>query len=393
MNSYPFPLQSKLPHIGTTIFTVMSSLANEHKAINLSQGFPDFEVDENLIALIHQYFKKGFNQYAPMAGILGLREVIAEKSHYLYGVNINPEKEITITPGATEAIFSAITAIIHPNDEVIIFEPAYDCYAPAIELCGGIPIYIELNAPNFTVDWEAVKKRITEKTRMIIINTPHNPTGSVLLANDMIELQKLIEHTNIILLSDEVYEHIIFDNTAHQSVLKYPKLAERSFAVFSFGKTFHATGWKIGYVIAPENLMKEFRKVHQFNVFSTNTPIQYALADYLKDRNNYLHLSNFYEEKRNYFLEIVKNLPFECIPTKGSYFQCVDYSNVSDKSDKDFAIQLTKEMGVAAIPVSAFYHNAEDHKLLRFCFAKKQQTLEQAADRLMKLVNHLTTSA
>lgn len=385
MNPYPFKLQSKLPNISTTIFTVMSALANKYKAINLSQGFPDFEVDEKLISLIHQYLKKGFNQYAPMAGILSLRETITEKCHHLYNININPETEITITPGATAAIFSAITAIIHPGDEVIIFEPAYDCYAPAIELSGGTPIYIELAPPHFTINWEAVKKCINEKTRMIIINTPHNPTGTVLSTNDMMQLQKLIEATNIILLSDEVYEHIIFDGITHESVLKYPKLAERSFVVFSFGKTFHATGWKIGYAIAPENLMKEFRKVHQFNVFSTNTPIQYALADYLKDKDNYLHLSNFYEEKRNYFTNIVKKLPFEFIHTKGSYFQCLNYSKLSDRSDKDFAIELTKEIGVAAIPVSAFYHNAKDYKLLRFCFAKKQQTLERAAERLVKL--------
>ncbi len=385
MNVYPFPLQSKLPYIGTTIFTVMSSLANEYKAINLSQGFPDFEVDEKLVALIHQYFRKGFNQYAPMAGVLGLREAIAEKCQYLYGAPINPETEITITSGATEAIFSTITAIIHPADEVIIFEPAYDCYAPAIQLCGGIPVYIQLKAPNFAVDWETVKKCITEKTRMMIINTPHNPTGSIFTADDMMQLQKLIASTNIILLSDEVYEHIIFDHATHESVLKYPKLAERSFVVFSFGKTFHATGWKIGYAIAPENLMKEFRKVHQFNVFSTNTPIQYALADYLKDRTNYLGLANFYETKRNYFLDILKNVPFEYTPTKGSYFQCVDYSKISDKIDKEFTIQLTKETGIAAIPVSAFYYNTTDCKLVRFCFAKNQQTLEQAAERLMQL--------
>ncbi len=385
MNLYPFALQSKLPHIGTTIFTVMSSLANEYKAINLSQGFPDFEVDEQLVALIHQYFRKGFNQYAPMAGILCLREAIAEKCQYVYGASINPETEITITSGATEAIFSTITAIIHPTDEVIIFEPAYDCYAPAIQLCGGIPVYIQLKAPNFAVDWETVKKYITEKTRMIIINTPHNPTGSILTADDMIQLQKLIASTNIILLSDEVYEHIIFDHATHESVLKYPKLAERSFVVFSFGKIFHATGWKIGYAIAPENLMKEFRKVHQFNVFSTNTPTQYALADYLKDRTNYLGLSNFYETKRNYFLDILKNVPFKYTPTKGSYFQCVDYSKISNKTDKAFTIQLTKETGIAAIPVSAFYHNTTDCTLVRFCFAKNQQTLEQTAERLMQL--------
>ena len=325
------------------------------------------------------------NQYAPMAGVMNLRETITEKCNQLYGVEINPETEITITPGGTEAIFSAITSVIQPNDEVIIFEPAYDCYAPAIELCGGVPIYIELAVPDFKVDWDFVKKHINQRTRMIIINTPHNPGGSIFSADDMLQLQKLIETSDIILLSDEVYEHIIFDDAKHESVLKYPKLAERSFVVFSFGKTFHATGWKMGYAIAPENLMKEFRKVHQFNVFSTNTPIQYALADYLKDADNYLYLPKFYEEKRNFFLEIIKDLPFNFVPAKGSYFQCVDYSKISDEGDKDFAIRLTKEYGVAAVPVSAFYHRAKDNKLLRFCFAKKKQTLEQAAEKLRKL--------
>ncbi len=386
MNTYPLSLRSKLPNVGTTIFTVMSALANEHQAINLSQGFPDFEVDEKLISLIHQHFQKGHNQYAAMAGVISLRETIAEKCNSLYGVEINPDTEITITPGGTEAIFSAITSVIHPNDEVIIFEPAYDCYAPAIELCGGVPVYIELQAPYFKVDWEFVKKHINHHTRMIIINTPHNPGGSIFSADDMLQLQKIIETSDIILLSDEVYEHIIFDNAKHESVLKYPKLAERSFTVFSFGKTFHATGWKMGYVIAPENLTKEFRKVHQFNVFSTNTPIQYALADYLKDADNYLYLPKFYEEKRNQFSEIIKDLPFKFVPTKGSYFQCVDYSKISDESDKDFAIRLTKEYGVAAVPVSAFYHRAKDNKLLRFCFAKKKQTLEMAAEKLQKLI-------
>ncbi|MEY4876053.1 MAG: hypothetical protein RL708_1202 [Bacteroidota bacterium] len=385
MNQYPSILRSKLPNVGTTIFTVMSALANEHKAINLSQGFPDFEVDEKLISLIHQYYQKGMNQYAPMPGLLQLRETIAEKCNYLYGITIHPETEITITPGGTEAIFSAITSIIHPDDEVIIFEPAYDCYAPAIELCGGVPVYIELKAPNFTIDWNDVKKRINHKTKLIIINTPHNPGGSTMTENDMLQLQKLIETTDIMLLSDEVYEHIIFDNEKHQSVLRFPKLAERSFAVYSFGKTLHATGWKVGYVIAPENMMKEFRKVHQFNVFSTNTPIQYALNDYLKDRNNYLYLPKFYEEKRNYFNQILTALPFKFIPAKGSYFQCVDYSQISDEADKDFAIRLTKEYGVAAVPVSAFYHRAKDNKMLRFCFAKKRETLDAAAEKLSKI--------
>ena len=385
MNPYPSAIRSKLPNVGTTIFTVMSALANQHNAINLSQGFPDFQVDEKLISLIHQQFQKGYNQYAAMPGVISLRETIAEKCNSLYGVEINPDTEITITPGGTEAIFSAITSVVHPNDEVIIFEPAYDCYAPAIELCGGVPVYIELQAPNFSIDWNDVKKRINHKTKLIIINTPHNPSGSVMSADDMLQLQKIVETTDIMLLSDEVYEHIIFDNEPHQSVLRFPKLAERSFVVFSFGKTFHATGWKIGYVIAPENMTKELRKVHQFNVFSTNTPIQFALAEYLKDKDNYSYLPKFYEEKRNFFLAEIKNLPFDFVPTKGSYFQCLNYSKISDEADKDFAIRLTKDYGIAAVPVSAYYHRAKDNKLLRFCFAKKKQTLEQAAEKLRKL--------
>ncbi len=385
MNNYPFSIRSKLPQVGTTIFTVMSALANEHQAINLSQGFPDFEVDKNLIDLIHAEYQAGKNQYAPMPGVKELREAIAEKYSNSYGVAIDPDLEVTVTPGATTAIFSAITAVVHPDDEVLIFEPAYDCYAPAITLCGGVPVYIELKAPDFTIDWEVVKKRINHKTRMIIINTPHNPTGSIISDKDMRQLEKLVLTTDILILSDEVYEHILFDEQAHQSVLRFPKLAERSFAVYSFGKTFHATGWKLGYVIAPEALTKEFRKVHQFNVFSTNTPVQYALAKYLKTPEHYLGLNAFYEEKRNYFLNLIKDLPFIYTPTRGSYFQLLDYSKISDEKDMDYAKRLTKEIGVATVPLSAFYHRAKDYHLLRFCFAKKQETLDRAVERLLKL--------
>jgi len=386
MNNYPFSIRSKLPRVGTTIFTVMSALAAKHQAVNLSQGFPDFEVDKNLLDLIEQQYRAGHNQYAPMPGVLALREAIAEKCYSLYETTVHPETEITITPGGTAAIFSAITSVIHPEDEVIIFEPAYDCYSPTIELCGGVPVYIELKAPDFTIDWETVKRRINHKTRMIILNTPHNPTGSVMSELDMIQLEKLVATTDILILSDEVYEHLIFDGTVHQSVLKFPKLAERSFVVYSFGKTFHATGWKIGYVIAPENLMKEFRKVHQFNVFSTNTPVQYALATYLKDASHYNQLAAFYEEKRNYFLELMRPLPFTLTPTSGSYFQLVNYSKISDEKELDFAKRLTTDYGVASVPVSAFYYRSKDQQLLRFCFAKKKETLELAAERLQKLV-------
>jgi methionine transaminase len=382
MSNFKPNLRSKLPKVGTTIFTTMSALANEYNAINLSQGFPDFAVDEKLISLIHQYFQAGMNQYAPMAGVMKLRESLAEKYEKNYRTKINPETEITITSGATEAIFSAITSVIHPEDEVIVFEPAYDCYVPAIELCGGVPVFVELNSTDFSINFEQLKKRINHKTKLIILNSPHNPSGSILKKSDMEQLEKLIEQTDILVLSDEVYEHIIFDNEPHQSVLRFSKLAERSFIIYSFGKTFHATGWKIGYVIAPEILMKEFRKVHQFNVFSSNTPLQYALADYLKNEDNYNYLPNFYEEKRNFFLENIKSLPFDFLQANGSYFQVVNYSKFSKENDFDFAVRLIKECGVAAVPVSAFYHQKKDDKLLRFCFAKKKQTIEMAVEKL-----------
>jgi len=385
MNRFPGFLKSKLPNVGTSIFTVMSALANEHKAINLSQGFPDFMCDESLLNKVDEYMRKGMNQYAPMPGLMLLRERIAEKMEQLYRCKVNPDTEITITPGGTEAIYAAITSVIEEDDEVIIFEPAYDCYAPAIELCKGIPKYIQLQAPDYKIDWNEVKKNINHKTRMIMINTPHNPTGTVLSNEDMIQLEKIVKDSNIIIISDEVYEHIIFDEKQHESVLRYPLLAERSFVVYSFGKTYHNTGWKMGYCIAPELLMKEFRKSHQYIVFCANTTLQYAFADIMMNADMYLGLSSFYEEKRNFFCKLLKQTKFEYTPASGSYFQLVSYKKLSDEHDKDYAIRLTKEIGVASVPISSFYHTGYDQKMLRFCFAKKKATLEAALERLVKL--------
>lgn len=384
MPQYPNPIKSKLPKVGTTIFTVMSALANEHKAINLSQGFPNFEASEELISLVHQYMKKGMNQYAPMQGILPLRERIAEKTEELYGARYSPDSEITITSGGTQAIYTAITAMIREGDEVIVLEPAYDCYVPAIELAGGVPIYVSLKAPDYTIDWNAVKKVVSQRTRMIIINTPHNPAGTIMTPKDMKELEKITSNSEITIVSDEVYEHILFDGVRHESVMRYPKLAERSFVVFSFGKTYHTTGWKMGYCLAPANLMTEFRRVHQFVVFCANSPIQYALADFMKNKN-YLELPKFYQEKRDYFLKLLAGSKFKFKPAAGSYFQLLDYSAITREKDTDYAIRLTKENGVASIPTSVFYHEPVDQKLLRFCFAKTKETLEMAAEKLLKV--------
>jgi methionine aminotransferase len=389
MPEFPNVIKSKLPSVGTTIFTIMSSLANEHKAINLSQGFPDFETAPELISLVNHYMQKGMNQYAPMQGILSLREALAEKTLELYDVEYKPDTEITVTSGGTQAIYTAVTAMIREGDEVLVFEPAYDSYIPAIELAGGIPVYISLQAPDYKPDWNIVKKAITPKTRMIMLNTPHNPTGTVWTPEDMLELERIVSGTDISIISDEVYEHIIFDGIRHESVMRYPRLAERSFVVFSFGKTYHSTGWKMGYCLAPANLMTEFRKVHQFVVFCSNAPIQYALADYIRNKN-YLELPSFYQEKRDYFLKLIAGSPFEYTPAKGSYFQCLSYKKFNRERDTEFAIRLTKEAGVASIPVSVFYHDKIDERILRFCFAKKNETLEKAAEKICsvgKLVN------
>lgn len=381
------PIRSKLPQVGTTIFTVMSALANECGAINLSQGFPDFESPPELIELVASFMRKGFNQYAPMAGVPALREQIAAKIENLYGLSVLPDTEITITAGGTQAIYTAITALVQEGDEVIVLEPCYDCYVPAIRLCGGIPVHIPLELPHYGVPWDLVKKMLNSRTRMIILNSPHNPTGAILTAADMQELQHLVSGTDILILSDEVYEHIIFDQNAHESVLKYPGLWQRSIAVFSFGKTFHNTGWKVGYAVAPAFLTAEMRKAHQFIVFSVNTPVQYALAEYLKNPANYLTLPLFYEQKRNYFLRLLQGSRFTFSPAAGSYFQLLHYDAISNERDTDFAVRLTKEAGVAAIPVSVFYNQPEQvsNRVLRFCFAKKNTTLEQAAEKLRNI--------
>ncbi len=363
----------------------MSALAREHNAINLSQGFPDFNTHPQLIDLVNDAMKKGMNQYSPMQGYLPLREMIAEKTEALYSASYDPDKEITITAGATQAIFTAIAAFIRDGDEAIIIEPAYDCYAPAIELCGGILKYIKLDDVNFSVNWDDVKKLVTAKTKLIIINTPHNPTGSILNAADLIKLQKITKDKDIIVISDEVYEHIIFDGVEHQSVARFPDLAKRSFIVSSFGKTYHTTGWKVGYVMAPENLMTEFRKVHQYNVFCVNTPIQVAYAELLKQKDLYLELGDFYKQKRDHFKGLLKGSRFGLKPVHGSYFQLVSYDKISDEKDVDFAARLTKEYGVAPIPMSVFYNKLDDNRHLRLCFAKENTTLEKAAEKLMKV--------
>jgi methionine transaminase len=377
--------KTKLHNTGTTIFTVMSQLANETGAINLSQGFPDFPVSDKLISLVSKNMKAGNNQYAPMGGLMSLREVIATKINKLYSAQIDPANEITITAGGTQAIYTAIAATVNEGDEVIVFEPAYDCYVPAIKLHGGIPVQLQLKGKEFSIDWNEVKKVVNQKTRMILINTPHNPSGAILSAKDMQQLEKIVLNRDIIIVSDEVYEHVIFDGYEHQSVLRYPNLAERSFVVFSFGKTFHATGWKTGYCIAPANLMSEFRKVHQYLVFAVNTSIQHAMADFLKDEKNYQGVAKFYQEKRDYFIKLLRKSRFKPLPCLGSYFQLLDYSGITNEKDSDFAVRLTKEYGVASVPVSAFYKNSVDNKVLRFCFAKENETLEKAAAKLCKV--------
>lgn len=378
-------INSKLPNIGTTIFTTMSALAREHNAINLSQGFPDFGCDPKLLELANKYMQSGFNQYAPMQGVIQLRETIAHIISNCYNTNYHPESEITITAGATQGIYTSIAAFINKGDEVIVFEPAYDCYVPAIELHGAKAVPLQLNYPNFTIDWEEVKQNINTKTRMIIINSPHNPSGTTLNENDLKQLESIVKGKDIIVLSDEVYEHMAFDSKPHQSVARYPSLKQQSIIISSFGKTVHTTGWKIGYVAAPEYLMKEFRKVHQFLVFAVNHPFQLALADFLSKKENYLELKNFYQEKRDLFRKLISSSRFKLEPCTGTYFQLVNYSNITHEADTDYAIRLTKESKLACIPLSVFYSKNTDHKLLRFCFAKKTETLEKAAELINKL--------
>jgi methionine aminotransferase len=369
---------SKLPDVGTSIFTVMSKMALDFGAINLSQGFPDFMIDEKIIELVHRYMLEGHNQYAPMPGTPALRNSIAKVIQGSFGRTVDPETEITITSGATEATYSIIAALISAGDEVIIFDPSYDSYNPVVRLNGGVPIHINLDGINFSIDWGVVRSKINARTKMIIVNTPHNPSGAVLLEKDLQELQRIVLEHDLLVLSDEVYERLIFDGIQHQSVLRYPAIADHCLAVFSFGKTFHATGWKMGYVVAPERLTSEVRKSHQFIVFSVNTPLQLALAEYLQDPEHYLTLGKFYQQKRDFFLSQIKGSSFEPLACHGSYFQLLSYRNISDKPDVAMAEELLKKFKVASIPVSVFYQDGSDNRLLRFCFAKKEETLEKA---------------
>lgn len=378
-------IKSKLSGVGTSIFSVMSQLATENQAINLAQGFPNFMCNKELISLVNKFMNKGFNQYAPMPGLLTLREQIAIKTEKLYSAIYNPETEVTITPGGTLAIYAAIEALVTPGDEVIIIEPCYDSYTPSVRLAGGVAKYARLQYPKYTIDWNDVKKLVTFKTRLIIINTPHNPTGTVLSASDMQKLEKIVENTDIIVISDEVYEHIIFDGLDHQSVCRFPKLAEHSVVISSFGKTYHTTGWKLGYFLAPENITREIRKAYQFMAFAANTPMQYALAEFIKRENEYLELGAFYQEKRDLFRKLLKGSKFKLLNCSGSYFQSVSYEKITDMNDVEFAKKLTMENKIASIPTSVFYHNNADNKVLRLCFAKDQDTLEKAAEALMKI--------
>ena len=372
--------KSKLPNIGTNIFSTMGALANKHDAINLSQGFPNFESDSILIDLVSKAMQSGHNQYAPMAGDLGLRQAIANKFELLYNTTYHPESEITVVSGATQGIYTIISTFIRPDDEVIILKPAYDCYEPAIQVNGGKAKTIQLEGPHYNVDWNEVKGKISDQTRMIIINTPQNPIGALLSKSDMQQLEVLVKGTDIIILSDEVYEHIIFDHEQHQSACLFPELKSRSFIVASFGKTFHNTGWKMGYCCAPKELMDEFRKVHQFNVFCVHHPTQKALAEYLKEPSRYQQLSSFYQGKRDLFLELIKDSRFKFTPSRGSYFQVLDYSEITNEYDVEYARKLTIDNGIASIPLSVFNNEGIDYKVLRFCFAKTNDTLKRAAE-------------
>jgi methionine aminotransferase len=376
---------SKLPETAVSIFSQMTALSNAHGAVNLSQGFPDFPADPELINLVTAYMHQGFNQYAPMPGIMELRQAIANKLEYLYRVQVSPETEITITSGGTQALFTAIGTVVQPGDEVIIFEPAYDSYKPSVEVFGGKVIPVRLQAPAFKIDWDEVEDLISDKTRLIIINNPNNPTATVLTQEDLAALERLIANRNIYVLSDEVYEHIIYDGRVHQSVIQYPGLRDRSFLVASFGKLLHTTGWKLGYIIAPPLLTTEFRKIHQFNVFSSNTPMQYAVARYLEQQERYLNLPSFFEKKRDLLVMGLQETRFNVLPSQGTYFLLVDYSNISNQDELSFAQYITKEYKVAMVPVSAFYSNAYNQQLLRICFAKREETLVSAVQYLKEL--------
>ncbi|MEP7102327.1 MAG: pyridoxal phosphate-dependent aminotransferase [Burkholderiales bacterium] len=384
--SFPTPaITSRLPKVGTTIFTVMSALAVEHGAVNLGQGFPDFDCDPRLLDAVDAAMRAGLNQYPPMAGVPALREAVAGKMASMYGHAYDPGTEITITAGATQAIITIILAIVHPGDEVIVLDPCYDSYEPNIELAGGEAVHVPLTPGSFVPDFALIKAAITPRTRAIVINTPHNPSATVWSALHMAQLAELLRGTDIIVVADEVYEHMVFDGALHQSVARFPELAQRSFVVSSFGKTYHVTGWKVGYVAAPAPLMAEFRKVHQFNVFTVNTPMQHALASFMADASHHLGLPAFYQRKRDLFRDGLARTRLRVLETRGSYFQCVDYSEVSDLSEADFCRWLTTEIGVAAIPLAAFYQGGFEQGIARFCFAKKDETLQLALDRLAKL--------
>ena len=379
------PLQSKLPDVGITIFTVMSKLAAEHGAINLSQGFPDFDAHADLIDLVARYMREGKNQYAPMQGVALLRQRIAEKVQSIYGATVDAEKEITVTAGATEALYAAITSVVRPGDDVIVVEPAYDAYVPAIQLNGGRPLYVPLRFPGYEMDWDRLADTLTDHTRLIILNSPHNPTGKVWRPEELEALARITSGRELFILSDEVYEHIVFDGQPHQSMLRHPELAAKSFVVSSFGKTYHTTGWKIGYCLAPAALTVEFQKIHQFLTFTANTPIQMAYANFMQRSEHYQQLAGFYQSKRDLFLELMKPSRFKALPCAGTYFQMMDYSAISHEPDTTFARRLTTQHGVAAIPPSVFYHDGADHRVVRFCFAKQDQTLIQAAERLCRI--------
>ena len=384
MTSTP-TLHTKLPKVGTTIFTVMSALATEHKAVNLGQGFPDFNCDPRLVEGVTSAMTQGLNQYPPMTGVTALREAVAAKVQAVYGRHYDHATEITITAGATQAIITAILAVVHPGDEVIVLEPCYDSYIPNIELAGGVTVPVPLTPGSFRPDFDKIAAAITPKTRAILINSPHNPSGMVWTAQEMLRLQDLLAPTDILLISDEVYEHMVFDGMPHESAARYPGLAARAFIVSSFGKTYHVTGWKVGYVAAPAPLSAEFRKVHQFNVFTVNTPVQHGLAAYMADPEPYLALPAFYQRKRDLFRAGLAHTKFKLLPGEGTYFQCVDISDVSDLSEAEFCQWLTRDIGVAAIPLSAFYGDGFDQRVVRFCFAKKDETLNAALGRLARL--------
>ena len=375
---------TKLPHVGENIFTIMSSLSQRHQAINLGQGFPDFSMNEKLVNLVNKAMIDGHNQYSHKNGSIELRTALVEKIAFLYNITIDPLTEICITPGATYAIYTALTTVLHPGDEMLVFEPAFDSYLPNIEINGAIPIRIALKYPDYKIEWQEVREKITPATKMIILNSPHNPTGSILDKQDIDKLTEIVNEFNLLILSDEVYEHIIFDGNVHESILKYPELLKRSFVTFSLGKVFNCTGWKLGYCIAPKVLMLEFLKVHQFNAFSCFSPAQYAIAEFLKEKDEYLLLGKKLENKRDYFQELMAQTSFKPLPSSGSYFQLYSYEALSRENEIDFAIRLTKEAGVTAIPVAAFYKEPVNNAVLRFCFAKKEETLLKAAERLIQ---------